>query len=489
VSFRFQDITSHLIMNKARIAALAALVSVTACEGLKEAMTAHVDVVARAEKQELSVQRLADMMGRSQVPLSKPVAEQVAEVWVSYQLLAKAASVGDSMTDTVLIDKVMQPVYTQSKNNKWMTIVQQGFKIDTSNMEAAYNEGKHFLSAKHILFQVPQGQAATGSDSVMKRAESVRRQANDKNFAALAKQHGSDGTKDQGGDLGVFPPQQMIPEFSAAVAALKPGEIGPLVHTQFGYHIVRRNTFAEARQQFASMYAQTLLQTAQSTYFANLEAANKIEVKSNAPKVVKEVAADLQAHKNDRTVVATSSIGNFTAADVARYINSAPPNARLAEQIPAAPDSFMPPFVRSLVRNDLLLKQADSAGIKVDTAEVQAIRNAFKGLVRNTWAGLRISPELLSDSAKTPAERERLAAARVDAYMGRLLQGQEGFVDVPAPLADALRQKYDGSVKAAGLTRALEVAQKTRAAADSSRAAAQPKTAVPMPTDTGRGKR
>ncbi len=146
--------------------------------------------------------------------------------------------------------------------------MQQGYKIDTSNMEGAYNEGKHFLSARHILFQVPQGQEATGSDSVMKRAESVRRQINDKNFAAMAKQHGSDGTKDQGGDLGVFPPQQMVPQFSAAVAALKPGEIGPLVHTQFGYHIVRRNTFAEARQQFAQLYAQTLQQTAQSTYFA-----------------------------------------------------------------------------------------------------------------------------------------------------------------------------------------------------------------------------
>jgi PPIC-type peptidyl-prolyl cis-trans isomerase-like protein len=480
-------------MNKARIAALAALVSVTACEGLKEAMTAHVDVVARAEKQELSVQRLADMLGRSQVPLAKPVLEQVADVWVSYQLLAKAASVGDSMTDTVFIDKVMKPVFDQSKTQRWMQQVTQGFAIDTSSakLEAAYNEGTHFLSARHILFQVPQGQAATGSDSVMKRAEAVRRQINDKNFAALAKQHGSDGTKDQGGDLGVFPPQQMVPEFSQAVAALKPGEIGPLIHTQFGYHIVRRNTFEEARQQFAAMYAQTLQQTAQSTYFGNLEKANKVQVKPNAGKAVKELAADPQAHKNDRTAIATSSLGNFTVGDVAELLNAMPGQQRgnALEQLKAMPDSVFPMVVPRLMLSDLLLKQADSAGIKVDTAEVQAIRNAFKGLVRNTWAGLRITPELLADSAKTPAERERLAAARVDAYMDRLLQGQEGFVDVPPPLAEALREKYDGSIKPAGVTRALEVAQRTRASADSSRAASQPKSSVPMPPDTGRAKR
>src|SRR5690242_14908086 len=106
-------------MSKARIAALVALVSVTACEGLKEAMTAHVDVAARAEKQELSVQRLGDLMGHSQVRLAKPVAEQIADIWVSYQLLAKAASVGDSLTDSTLIDEVMEPVYSQRKTQLW----------------------------------------------------------------------------------------------------------------------------------------------------------------------------------------------------------------------------------------------------------------------------------------------------------------------------------------------------------------------------------
>jgi hypothetical protein len=69
--FRFSGHHPDPIMIKVRLAAIAALVSVTACEGLKEAMTAHVDVVARAEKQELSVQRLADMMGGSQFPLAK----------------------------------------------------------------------------------------------------------------------------------------------------------------------------------------------------------------------------------------------------------------------------------------------------------------------------------------------------------------------------------------------------------------------------------
>jgi hypothetical protein len=474
-------------MIKVRLAAIAALVSVTACEGLKEAMTAHVDVVARAEKQELSVQRLAEMMGGSQYPLATPVAEQIAYVWVSYQLLAKAAAVGDSMVDTVLIDKVMWPVYSQSKTQKWMEIVQQRLTVDTSNLEAAYNEGTRLLSARHILFSVPEGQAATGSDSVLRRAEAVRRQVNDRNFAALARQHSGDpNNKDTGGDLGVFAPQQMVPEFSRAVAALKPGEVGPLLRTQYGYHIIRRNTFAEARQQFAALYPGTLQQTAQSTFVAGVKNAGKVEVKPNAPKVVKEVAADLDGHKGDRTAIATSVLGNFTAGDVARWLGSMPQREQMRERIQTAPDSVLPGFVESLLLNELLLKQADSAGIKLDTAEISAVRTAFKSLVRNAWAGLRVSPELLADSAQNEGDRERLAAARIDAYMGRLLLQQEGFIDIPPPLAEALREKYDGSIKPAGIARALELAQKTRATTDSIRSSGQPKSAVPIP-DTGTG--
>lgn len=471
-------------MSKVRIAAIAALAVVAGCDGLKEAMTAHVDVVARAGSQELPVERLAELMGNSQVPLSKPVAEQIASVWVNYQLLGRAAAEGDSLADDKLIDKVMWPVYAQSRTRKWLEVVQQGFVIDSTNAEEAYSSGR-LLSARHILFAVPQDQAATGSDSVMRRAEAVRRQATAQNFAALAKQYGSDGTKDVGGDLGVFPPNMMVPEFSQAVAALKPGEIGPLVRTQFGYHIIKRNTYAEAREQFQTQYAQLQRQTAQSTFFANVEKGGEVTVKPNAAKVVKEIAADLDGHKGDRTSVASSKLGNFTAGDVARWISGWAQRDQLRGELQQAPDSLVPNFVKSLILNELFLKQADSAGIQLDTAEVASVRQAFKGLVRNSWAGLRVAPELLADSAKTEAERVRLAAARVDGYVTRLLQQQEGFIEVPPPLADALREKFDYSIKPAGLQRALELAQRTRAAADSARAASQPKSAVPLPTDTG----
>ena len=227
-------------MTRIRFLGALALVSFTACDGLKEALTAHVDVAARAGSQELSVQKLSELMGKSKVPIRKEVAQSIADAWVNYQLLGQAAAANDSLDDVKLIDDVMWPVYTTAKTQKFYKQLSEKWQADTANLQAKYDAGD-ILAAKHILFMVPQSDsAATGVDTIQKKAEAVRARTTSANFGALAKQYGSDGTKDVGGDLGVFPKGAMVPEFENAIRALKPGEIGPLVKTQFGYHIVRR---------------------------------------------------------------------------------------------------------------------------------------------------------------------------------------------------------------------------------------------------------
>jgi peptidyl-prolyl cis-trans isomerase C len=59
-------------------------------------------------------------------------------------------------------------------------------------------------------------------------------------FATLAKQNSTDPGGKNGGDLGFFKKDDMVPEFSAAAFALKPGEITQTpVHTQFGWHVIK----------------------------------------------------------------------------------------------------------------------------------------------------------------------------------------------------------------------------------------------------------
>lgn len=72
------------------------------------------------------------------------------------------------------------------------------------------------------------------------RAEEVlKRLRGGEDFAKLAAEFGSDGTKDKGGDLGWFGPSDMDPDFSKAAYALKPGEISDVVQTRFGFHIIK----------------------------------------------------------------------------------------------------------------------------------------------------------------------------------------------------------------------------------------------------------
>lgn len=458
-----------------------ALVSLAACDGLKEAFSSHVDVAARAGGQELSVQELADLLGKSRVPVRKEVAQSIADAWVNYQLLGVAAANGDSLNDNKLIDEVMWPVYTSAKTNKFYKQVSEKWVTDTSDAtaSAAFEKGD-LLAARHILFQIPPGQD-TDTLALMKKAEGVLKRTTAANFAALAKEYGSDGTKDVGGDLGVFPPASMVPEFSRAISALKPGEIGPLVRTQFGYHIVRRSTYAESKGPFLQQFAQRQRFVAESTYITGLENAGKIEVKETAAKTVKAVAADPNEHMGDRTVVATSRLGNFTAGQVARWIVGFPNPDQIRSQIAQAPDSLMKTFVLNLMRNELILDEAEKAKIVTDSTETAEIRNSFKGLIGNVWAGLGIGPSALADSAKTKAEKERLAASRIDAYLAKLVNGEAQFIEVPSPLAQALHKKYDWKVNAAALDKAVADAQPIRAKADSARAAQTPASAVPVP--------
>ncbi|MDO7850882.1 peptidylprolyl isomerase [Hymenobacter convexus] len=59
-------------------------------------------------------------------------------------------------------------------------------------------------------------------------------------FGAMARQFGTDGTKDQGGDLGWFGQGRMVPEFEKAIfGATSTGLLPNVVETSFGYHVIK----------------------------------------------------------------------------------------------------------------------------------------------------------------------------------------------------------------------------------------------------------
>ena len=69
-------------------------------------------------------------------------------------------------------------------------------------------------------------------------------------FAKIAKENSDDTTTAvNGGDLGFFAAQEMVPEFSKAAFSMRPNTVSGLVKTQFGYHIIMVTDRMEAGQQ------------------------------------------------------------------------------------------------------------------------------------------------------------------------------------------------------------------------------------------------
>ena len=95
--------------------------------------------------------------------------------------------------------------------------------------DIAGKPGDEEVHAKHILVD--------SEDSAKKIITELKGGAD---FAALAKQHSKDpGGAKQGGDLGFFKKDEMVPEFAAAAFALQPGQYSQTpVHTQFGWHVI-----------------------------------------------------------------------------------------------------------------------------------------------------------------------------------------------------------------------------------------------------------
>jgi peptidyl-prolyl cis-trans isomerase D len=465
----------------------AAFLAVTACNGLKEALTAHVDVVARAGSQELSVNRLGDLLGNAkiQVPVTRETAAIVADIWTGYQQLAFAAAHGDSLSDKKVIDQAMTPMINAQRLNRYMDSVSKSFKVDSAS-EAEYNQAAGgLLSARHILIgfknpAVPATQAE--KDSLKKKADMVRTQVTPANFAAMAEKYSTDPTAKQNkGYLGVFPRGTMIAEFSNATANLKPGEISPPVETHYGYHIIQRTPYAEAQKEFAAQYGQAAMRVKDSTWVAGIESSANIQVKDNAPAAIKEAVKNEAKHRTDRSALATFKGGELTVADFLGWMESVPPQQQILQRIPQAADSQLKPFIKQVTLQQVLLKRADSAKVQLSPEEHNNLYTGVAGLVTNIWQALGVDPKMLADSAKSTAEKERLASSRVDAYLDRMMAGQAQPLSVPRPLKKLLDAKYESSVNPAGVDRGFERAQKLRASADSARAASQPKSQVPLP--------
>ena len=99
---------------------------------------------------------------------------------------------------------------------------------------------QEMVRASHILLRADQKtpeatrqQLRARMDGLLKRARSGE------DFASLAREHSQDGSARQGGDLGYFTKDRMVPPFAEAAFSAPAGQVSDVVTTNFGYHIIK----------------------------------------------------------------------------------------------------------------------------------------------------------------------------------------------------------------------------------------------------------
>jgi peptidyl-prolyl cis-trans isomerase C len=148
----------------------------------------------------------------------------------------------------------------------------QDLKAEYDKQVAAMPKTEY--KARHIL--VAEEQAA--KDAIAQIQKGAK-------FEDVAKKISTDGSKDQGGDLGWFAPGQMVKPFSDAVEKLQKGQMTETpVKTDFGWHVIRLDDtrpvapppYDAVKDRLGPMVQQRQLRE----YVDGLRTAAKIEVKN-----------------------------------------------------------------------------------------------------------------------------------------------------------------------------------------------------------------
>jgi peptidyl-prolyl cis-trans isomerase C len=229
--------------------AVAAAAAIVAASAFATFAQAPDPVVARVNGVEIHQSDLA--MAEEDIGQNLPQGGEEAkrDYLVSYLsdmiLLAQAAEERRLQDDpafkrraTLARNKVLMESLLQNEGKKSLTDQALHAVYDDAVKQMGNEEEVH---ARHILFRV----ANPTDDKASKEAEDkvkavIARIKKGEDFAKLANELTEDpsGRKD-GGDLGYFTKEQMVPEFSTVAFKLDKGSISDPIKTQFGWHVLK----------------------------------------------------------------------------------------------------------------------------------------------------------------------------------------------------------------------------------------------------------
>jgi peptidyl-prolyl cis-trans isomerase SurA len=135
--------------------------------------------------------------------------------------LAKAMMLNEELRQHVTIPPEQIQAYYDAHHDQF-TVKQEKFQL------------------AQILIAVPPNAAPAEVAAAKAKADQIHKRAvAGEDFSDLAKRYSDDDSKAQGGELGVFGPDDIMDEILAAIKNLQAGQISEVVRTKHGFHIVK----------------------------------------------------------------------------------------------------------------------------------------------------------------------------------------------------------------------------------------------------------
>jgi peptidyl-prolyl cis-trans isomerase C len=175
--------------------------------------------------------------------------KEVGEVLASMKTQLPAGMTMDEMLKKNNIDPVQMrdEIGMNIRINK-LIMQELGGKVAVADKEISdfYNKNldkfkkPESVHARHILVSNAPGDTDKIKAEKKTKAEELRKQlVAGADFAELAKKSSDCPSKESGGDLGTFTRGQMVKPFEDAAFSQEKNAIGPVVETDFGFHIIQ----------------------------------------------------------------------------------------------------------------------------------------------------------------------------------------------------------------------------------------------------------
>jgi len=425
---------------------------------------------ATAGEETLTLEELAGAFGMAPPPFRVENLRAATELWVDYQLLARAAAQEDTLGDPGIVEAALWGTMADARARKWYGRISPTFVSDSIPARELYERGE-ILVARQILLPTPPVANAVQAAQVRNGIDSLRRTLTPANFVAAVKRYSADSASiGAGGLLPAWPARRdvMVPEFEAGVLATRLGQISGVIPTTFGAHIIYRPTWPEAEKLAVPVARELQRMAAESTYFAGLERAADVKLADNATLLARAIADRPELYADSTAlVIATIKTGNFTAASLVRWLGAFPPSEGVQNQLLYASDTTVPVVLRRIIGSELFLRQADSAGVVLTAEEKTAFGLGLRLQIDAIVGTLGLSRRSIPDSIWTldVADRRAYFARRIDARFASMVARTGVTVPIPPSLRLQLRRRYpDASINPVAIERAVGQARRVREA-------------------------